>query len=150
MTRIEDNVITGNTISNNNNNDVIHDNNEKTRVMVVDDEEDVISVLEIVLKDNGFAVDSFVDPIAALNSYKVGLYNLLILDIKMPKMDGFELYDEIKKIDNKAKVCFLTASQAYYMKLRKEKYHSLDKDLFIQKPIANEDLIAELSKILNS
>jgi CheY-like chemotaxis protein len=118
--------------------------------MVVDDEEDVISVLEIVLKDNGFDVDSFIDPIAALNSYKVGLYNLLILDIKMPGMDGFELYDEIKKIDNKAKVCFLTASQVYYMKLRKEKYHLLDKDLVIQKPIANEDLIAELNKILNS
>src|SRR5919199_961027 len=104
MTRMEDNIITGNIINNNNNNndddddddDDVYDNNEKARVMVVDDEEDVISVLEIVLKDNGFDVDSFIDPIAALNSYKVGLYNLLILDIKMPGIDGFELYDEIK------------------------------------------------------
>ena len=129
----------------------IENNTSNTKkVMVVDDEPDVTSVLEIVLEENGFEVDSFVDPIAALNNYRVGIYDLLILDIKMPKMDGFELYDEIKKIDNKAKVCFLTASQAYYVKLRKEKYHSLDKDLFIQKPIANEDLVEEINKIINS
>jgi CheY-like chemotaxis protein len=124
--------------------------NKKARVMIVDDEPDVISVLKIVLEENGFKVDSFIDPIAALKNYEVGLYDILILDIKMPKMDGFELYDEIKKIDNKIKVCFLTASEMYYKKLRKEKYYSLDKDLFIQKPIANEDLIIELNKILNS
>jgi two-component system, OmpR family, response regulator ChvI len=64
--------------------------------MVVDDEPDVISVLEVVLEENGFEVDSFADPIAALKNYKVGIYDLLTLDIKMPKMDGFELYDEIK------------------------------------------------------
>ena len=128
---------------------MVNNTNNAKKVMVVDDEPDVISVLEIVLKDNGFAVDSFIDPIAALNSYKVGLYNLLILDIKMPKMDGFELYDEIKKIDDNAKVCFLTASEMYYMHSRKEKYCSLDKDLFIQKPIANEDLVEEINEILS-
>jgi len=72
------------------------------------------------------------------------------LDIKMPKMDGFELHDEIKKIDNKTKICFLTASEMYYMKSRREKYCSLEKDLFIQKPIANEELVQEINKILNS
>jgi len=118
--------------------------------MVVDDEPDVISVLEIVLEENGFEVDSFTDPIAALKNYRVGIYDLLILDIKMPKMDGFELYDEIKKIDDNAKICFLTASEMYYMNSRKEKYCSLDKDMFIQKPIANEDLVEEINKILNS
>ena len=120
------------------------------KVMVVDDEADVISVLEIVLEENGFQVDAFVDPIVALKSYRAGVYDLLILDIKMPKMDGFELYDEIKKMDNKAKVCFLTASEMYYMDSRREKYCSLDKDLFIQKPIANEDLVEEINKIINS
>jgi CheY-like chemotaxis protein len=124
--------------------------NKKARVMVVDDEPDVISVLEIVLEDNGFEVDSFTDPIAALKDYKVGLYDLLILDIKMPKMDGFELHDEIKKTDNKTKICFLTASEMYYMKSRREKYCSLEKDLFIQKPITNEELVQEINKILNS
>jgi CheY-like chemotaxis protein len=129
---------------------MVNNTNNAKKVMVVDDEPDVISVLEIVLEANGFEVDSFTDPIAALKNYRVGIYDLLILDIKMPKMDGFELYDEIKKIDDNAKICFLTASEMYYMNSRKEKYCSLDKDLFIQKPIANEDLVEEINKILNS
>jgi CheY-like chemotaxis protein len=132
-------------IENNN----IKNNDSKTRVMLVDDEPDVISVLKIVLEDNGFQVDSFEDPTFALKTYKTGLYDLVILDIKMPEMDGFELYDEIKKIDDKAKVCFLTASEMYYSRLRKDKYCSLDKDLFIQKPIENEQLVQHINKILN-
>jgi CheY-like chemotaxis protein len=114
------------------------------KVMVVDDEADVISVLEIVLEENGFEVDAFEDPIVALKSYRAGVYDLLILDIKMSKMDGFELHDEIKKIDDNAKVCFLTASEMYYKNSRK-----LDKDFLIQKPIANEDLVEEINKILS-
>jgi DNA-binding response OmpR family regulator len=123
----------------------IENNTSNTKkIMVVDDETDVISVLEIVLEENGFEVDTFEDPIVALKSYRAGVYDLLILDIKMPEMDGFELYDRIKKIDDNAKICFLTASEMYYKNSRK-----LDKDLLIQKPIANEDLVEEISKILS-
>ena len=131
-------------------NDTTVHHGRKKRVMLVDDEIDVISVLKIVLEDNGFQVDPFEDPLYALRNYKTGLYDLLILDIKMPEMDGFELYDEIKKIDNKVKVCFLTASEMYYSKSRKEKYSLIDKDLFIQKPIENEDLVKVKGKILGS
>ena len=128
----------------------IENNTSNTKkVMIVDDEADVISVLGIVLEENGFEVDTFEDPMVALKSYRAGVYDLLILDIKMPEMDGFELYDQIKKIDDNAKVCFLTASEMYYKNSRKEKYCSLDKDLFIQKPIANEDLVEEINKILS-
>ena len=128
----------------------IENNTSNTKkVMLVDDEADVISVLKVVLEENGFEVDTFEDPIVALKSYRAGVYDLLILDIKMPEMDGFELYDQIKKIDEDAKVCFLTASEMYYKNSRKEKYCSLDKDLFIQKPIANEDLVEEINKILS-
>jgi CheY-like chemotaxis protein len=128
----------------------IENNTSKTKkIMVVDDETDIISVLGIVLEENGFEVDTFEDPIVALKSYRACVYDLLILDIKMPKMDGFELYDQIKKIDDNAKVCFLTASEMYYKNSRKEKYCSLDKNLFIQKPIANEDLVEEINKILS-
>jgi CheY-like chemotaxis protein len=66
----------------------------------------------------------------------------------MPKMDGFELYDEIKKKDRKAKVCFLTASELYYEEFRKKKYCALDRNLFIRKPIDNEDLLREVNKIM--
>ena len=123
-------------------------NIKKRRIMLVDDEPDINLMLKIVLEDNGFEVDAFDDSIVALNNYKAGLYDLLILDIKMPKMDGFELCDNIKKIDDKVKVCFLTASEMYYKELRKDKYESLDKDLFLLKPMAPNDLIKEIKKLL--
>ena len=74
------------------------------------------------------------DPQEALGSFEPGLYDLVILDIKMPKMDGFELYHEIKK-DNNANVCFLTASELYYEEFRKKEYCALNRNLFIKKPI---------------
>jgi DNA-binding response OmpR family regulator len=122
----------------------------KKRVLIVDDEPDISLILKMVLEDSGFEVHSFEDPISALNSFKVGLYDLLILDIKMPEMDGFELYHEIRKKDNEVKICFLTASEMYYKKLRNEEFRSMNKDLFIQKPIENEELIKEINKILSS
>jgi CheY-like chemotaxis protein len=66
----------------------------------------------------------------------------------MPKMDGFELYHEIKKKDNNAKVCFLTASELYYEEFRNKEYRALDRNLFIQKPIDNEDLVKEINKMI--
>ncbi|HJR46612.1 MAG TPA: response regulator, partial [Nitrososphaeraceae archaeon] len=75
-------------------------------------------------------------------------YDLVILDIKMPKMDGFELYHEIKKKDANAKICFLTASELYYDEFRKKEYHALDKGLFIRKPIDNDELVSEAQKMI--
>ncbi len=84
------------------------------RILVVDDELDNSNLaLKLVLEDNGFKVDTFTDPLLALENLKAGLYLMLILDIDMPKMSGPELYNEIKKIDNKARVCFLTATETY-------------------------------------
>ena len=84
------------------------------RILVVDDESDICLTLTNVLEDNGFVVHAFDDPLLGLENFKKDLYDLLILDIKMDKMNGLELYGEIKKIDNKVKVCFLTASQFNY------------------------------------
>ena len=122
------------------------DNNN--RILVVDDEPDLTQVSTLALEYHGFKVDSFNDPQEALSKFKPGLYDLIILDIKMPKMDGFELYHEIKKKDNNAKVCFLTASELYYEEFRKKEYCALDRNLFIQKPIDNEHLIKEIDKML--
>src|SRR5215217_1359284 len=86
------------------------------RVLMVDDEPDLTLSLKITLEENGFKVNSFTDPVSALENYKEydGMYDMVILDIRMPQMNGFELYRQIKKIDDKAKVCFLTAGEMDY------------------------------------
>jgi DNA-binding response OmpR family regulator len=120
------------------------------KILVVDDEPDLTLLCGLALEYHGFKVDTFTDPQRALSNYKPGYYDLIILDIMMPKMDGFKLYDEIKKKDQKAKVCFLTASELYYKEFRKKEYDAIDKTLFIQKPIQNEELLKEVNRRLSS
>ena len=118
------------------------------RIMLVDDEPDINAALSVVLKREGYDVDTFENPFIALEKLKPGFYGLIILDVKMPQMDGFELYREIKKVDRKAKICFLTASELYYENFRKEKFAPLDKELFIIKPISNAELLKKIDFIL--
>jgi DNA-binding response OmpR family regulator len=120
------------------------------RILVVDDEPDLTRLCSLALKYYGFNVDTFNDSEEVLSNFKPDYYDLVILDIKMPKMDGFELYDELKKKDSDAKICFLTASELYYKEFRKKEYHALDKNLFIRKPIDNEDLLKEVNRIMTS
>lgn len=87
----------------------------------------------------------------ALSNFKLGLYDLLLLDIKMPKMNGFDLYQRIRKIDSNVKICFLTASELFYEENRRlDAYPTLDKEYFIQKPLRTEELIRQLNEILYS
>src|SRR6478735_8476626 len=121
---------------------------EKKRICFVDDEPDIILLCKIVLEEAGFEVYTFTDSISALNNFKPNFYDLIVLDIKMPNMDGFELCKKIKKIDQKIKVCFLTASEMYYENFRKKDPENLDKDLFLRKPIENDELIKRVNKII--
>ena len=122
------------------------------RVLLVDDEPDLNLAVKIVLEENGFQVDTFTDPLLALENFRkeAGMYDLLMLDIKMPNMNGFELYKQIKKIDDKVKVCFLTAGEMDYEQFRKELFPALDKNCYIQKPIDTEMLIRRLNRIIAS
>ena len=95
------------------------------------------------MEDSGFVVDSFNDPQEALSNFKVGLYDLLIIDVKMPKMNGFELYREMEKIDNKAKICFITAFEVFFKSLR-ELFPNMEVDCFIKKPITTDDLVERI------
>jgi DNA-binding NtrC family response regulator len=115
----------------------------KKRILIVDDEPDICSLFKMILEQNNeLTVHSFTDPLLALRNFKDNFYDLLIVDIKMPEMDGLDFYREIKKIDNKVKLCFITASEKYYEQFRKEIYDPLlGESYFIQKPIANEDLL---------
>jgi CheY-like chemotaxis protein len=128
------------------------DNNKKNkRILLIDDEPDVIYTTRKVLEINGFMVDSYTDPTLALSNFRPGLYDLLLLDIKMPKINGFDLYQKMTEIDSNVKICFLTASELFYEEYRRlDAYPRLDKEYFIQKPIRSEELIRQLNEISNS
>jgi DNA-binding response OmpR family regulator len=116
--------------------------------LIVDDEPDICSVIKLVLEDNGLAVDSFEDPVLALSNFKPGSYDLLILDIKMPFMNGFELYQKIRDIDDQVKVCFLTAGEMYYQKFRAGMPCAMGEEVFLSKPIENSELLDKIKKLL--
>ena len=120
------------------------------RIMVVDDEHDLTLFYQMCLEYYGFEVETYNDPKEALSNFKPDYYDLIILDIKMPNMDGFELYKEIKEKDPAARACFLTASGLYYKEFRTREYNALDKELFIRKPIGNEELIKEINHLIRN
>ena len=115
----------------------------------MDDEPDTNLLLKVVLESNRFKVDSFDDPILALKNFRDNLYDLLILDIRMSQMNGIKLYQEIRKIDKKVKVCFLTAGQSYHGAFT-DIFRDLKENRFIQKPIENEELIQRINEIISS
>ena len=130
---------------------VSHNNSATTttRLLLVDNEPDNTSVLSMGLEDEGFNVDAFTDPILALSNFKPNYYSLVILDINMPKMNGYDLYKEIRKLDNKVKICFLTASELYNENLRSQTKEILNEvKRFISKPLTIEDLVVKVKKEL--
>lgn len=119
------------------------------RILIVDDEQDIARLFKIALEGVGFIVDVFNDPLESLSSYNVGTYDLLLLDIKMPQMNGFELYDKIKHIDDKVKICFITAIEEYYDEFKKQFPYLEERECFIRKPVGVEDLIRKVKSQLN-
>lgn len=122
------------------------------KILIIDDEPDITFTIKNILENNGFAADSFNDPILALNNYKVNFYDLVILDIKMPKINGFELYIKTREQDPKAKICFLTAITTFnedFRKIRLALGKTINEDYFIQKPIKIQDLVKKLTSIMN-
>lgn len=124
----------------------------KRSILVVDDEPDIVITLRTVLERNNFKVDTYTEPQQAIKNFKPNTYSLLILDIKMPQMNGFELYKELIKIDKNIKVCFLTAlSELHdYDAFKKEVFPKSGQRYYIQKPIENEEILERVNEILNT
>jgi DNA-binding response OmpR family regulator len=124
----------------------------KKKILIVDDEPDIGLLFKTVLEESKFKVDWYADRILALKEFKRNFYDLILLDIKMPKMNGFELYRGLKKIANRIRVCFLTAFTEFqeYDKFKEEMFAKEDEMYFIPKPILNDDLIKRLNSILSS
>jgi two-component system catabolic regulation response regulator CreB/two-component system response regulator ChvI len=136
-----------------------NNNNTNNRILLVDDESDITTVFSLGLEDNGFRVNAFNDPKQAISSFKSGLYDLALIDYKMPNMNGFELYREIRKIDHRVKVCFVTAFELYYEELKNKfqlsstassEHEEKDVKCFIPKPIDIDDLVKRIKEQLNS
>ena len=119
----------------------------KKKILLVDDEPDITSSLKIGLEDNGFAVDTFNNALLALSNFKAGMYDLLLLDVKMSQINGFELYEKIREIDTKVKACFITAYEVYYQSL-KEIFPDMDFDCYV-KPINIDDLVSHVKAHLD-
>lgn len=120
----------------------------KNRILVVDDEPDITLTFTKVLEAEGFQVDSFDDPHLALSNFSSGIYDIALIDIKMPQMNGFDLYRKLKNVDDNVQYCFMTAYEVYYERLKKD-YPGLNVGWFMRKPINSERLLREINSKLS-
>ena len=128
---------------------LVKNNKGAKRILVVDDDHDISFVIRLVLEDNGFKVDVFNNPLTALQNFKAGLYDLAILDVKMPVLNGFGLAQQIRKLDDKVKICFLTAATDFnYEAYGKRAFANIDEKYIIRKPIENESLIQQIKSVM--
>jgi DNA-binding response OmpR family regulator len=121
---------------------------KKNKILLVDDDSDTCLTLKKILEEHGYDVDAYDKPQDALQNFKSYIYDLVVLDIKMPKIDGVRLYHEIRKIDKRVRVCFITALQEYYTEyfpeLKKEE------ECFMHKPISVENFVSRVDLALAS
>jgi Response regulator containing CheY-like receiver, AAA-type ATPase, and DNA-binding domains len=118
---------------------------DNNKILLVDDEPDLTLAFKLGLEDNGFQVDTFNDPLMALLAFKhkSSSYALVLLDIKMPKMDGFELYNEMRQINDQVRVCFITAYQQEDINAI-----SLSDEDIIRKPITIKEMVQKIKNHL--
>jgi DNA-binding response OmpR family regulator len=124
--------------------------NPSYRILFVDDDKDILLTIKKSLEYHGFIVDTFSNPLKALSSFKPDSYDLVLIDIKMPEMSGFEFYQELQKkttYGTEIKICFITAFEIYFETLRRE-FPELYGGCFIRKPIKTEDLVNKIKEEL--
>jgi Response regulator containing CheY-like receiver, AAA-type ATPase, and DNA-binding domains len=122
------------------------------RILIVDDEKDVGTTLKMILENYGFDIDCFTDPAVAMEKFKANLYDLIILDIKMAEINGFELYDKLKSRDPKIKTLFITALNSVepYNTRNSKVYPLSGVRHFMKKPVSSEDLLGQVYSMLIS
>lgn len=116
---------------------------KRKKILIVDDDTDITLTFKTALDNYGFEVETYNDPILAVSNFKPHFYDLLLIDIRMPDMNGFELSQKIRKRDRSVKICFITAFEVYYKALLEE-YPSMDLRCFIKKPVMIDDLIKRI------
>jgi DNA-binding response OmpR family regulator len=114
--------------------------------MIIDDDKDITDLFSIFLESNGYNVDAYTNPIEAINNFRKNSHDLIILDLKMPNMDGMTLYRKIKEIDNNVIVCFTTANINYIQQLQKG-IIDIEK-IVLYKPVLLKDLKKKVESLL--
>jgi len=117
-----------------------------TRILIVDDEKGITNALKVGLEHSGFDIDTYNDARAALSRYEAGMYALIVIDIRMPGMNGFELFRALKKKDASAKICFLTAFDVYEREF-KRLFPKMKVEGFLRKPISISQMASAITKI---
>jgi DNA-binding response OmpR family regulator len=115
--------------------------------LIIDDDKDMTNLFSIFLEYNGYIVNAYTNPVEAFNNFSKNSHDLIILDLKMPKMDGMTLYHKIKEIDNNVIICFTTADINYIEDLRKG-IIDIDK-IVLYKPVLLKDLKNKIDWLLS-
>jgi two-component system, OmpR family, response regulator ChvI len=118
----------------------------KKRLLIVDDDVEVASAFKLVLTKNGYDADMFTDPVEAVSKFTPGRYDLVLLDIRMPRKNGFEVYRAMRKVDKRVKICFLTAFEVYKAEFEKL-FPELDVSYFLRKPISASELKKKIDEM---
>jgi DNA-binding response OmpR family regulator len=116
-------------------------------ILIVDDDEDLTNLYETFLKYDGYKVDAFTDPIDALYSFRKNVYDLVLLDLKMPKMNGIELSQEMQKIDPNLSYRFITAANKEYIESIEANNPDI-KENIIYKPLWLNEIRVTINSLL--
>jgi DNA-binding response OmpR family regulator len=117
-------------------------------VIVIDDQEDITRSLKNALEKEGLQVTVYNDAIKAISDFKAGHFNLVIVDIRMPGINGFDVYEKIREIDKKVKVCFLTAFGLYADEMAAQGSKLDETKCLIKKPIKITELLGQIRQVL--
>lgn len=127
-----------------------YEQHKHRNILLVDDESDICLLYQMVLNDAGYKCDSYTDPVKAIQEFRASYYDLVLLDIKMPKLNGFELCRSIREQDKSVKIVFITAAEVFYEKFMKKFYPDLYNIHYIQKPIGNDELVERVDATIKT
>lgn len=118
------------------------------KILIVDDDPNITFTFSKILEKEGYQIDDYNDSLRAARDFRAGLYGLALIDIRMPKMNGFELFREIRKKDSQIKVCFITAYEISTDEVGSPSVNG--SVVFMKKPIDREQLIQQVQTLVSA
>jgi len=128
----------------------------KKRILLVDDERDIVEAVKATLSGR-YWLDVYGNPAQALSNYRIGFYDLILLDYKMPMINGYEFYQKVRAMDSRIKFCLMTAYEVFPSMvadlIHRQSQNTIiptdvGKPIFLRKPFDTATLIATISSIL--